>query len=244
MNSDHSTPTLTADQSLEKRKEAVLVDGHVEVLIKSRSRVKAHGEVFTPRHMVNQMLDVVSPDLESAPGFVDKTFFEPSAGDGNFLTAILNRKLAAITERYSPAVIPTESLFALASIYGVELLKDNHNAAQAAMLGEFVNFHQRNKIPCTRRTNLFRAAKFLITENIQHGNTLTGRGQDDEELTFSWWKRRLNVPPTVEREVFTLNSLREAHRSREPDLFTFNDVPPTYAPCRIDQVFKEVRADD
>mgnify|MGYP003420694617 CR=1 FL=1 len=49
-----------------------------EELIKSRQRVKAHGEVFTPRRMVDQMLDLVSAELETGPHFVDKTFFEPA----------------------------------------------------------------------------------------------------------------------------------------------------------------------
>ena len=67
-----------------------------EQVVKSRHRVKVYGEVFTPRHMVNQMLDLVREDLETGPDFVDKTFLEPAAGDGNFLVAILHRKLRAI----------------------------------------------------------------------------------------------------------------------------------------------------
>lgn len=52
-----------------------------EQLVKSRHRVKTYGEVLTPRHMVDRMLDLVQKDLEC----VDKTFLEPAAGDGNFL---------------------------------------------------------------------------------------------------------------------------------------------------------------
>lgn len=137
----------------------VVTDDSVEVLVKSRERVKAYGEVFTPAHMVHKML--VAFELETGPRFVDKTFFEPAAGDGNFLVAILRRKLAAIEKRYQAAVQPAESLFALASIYGVEFLADNHEAAQTAMLGEFVAFHQRHNVPCGPRSNLFHAAKFL-----------------------------------------------------------------------------------
>jgi hypothetical protein len=65
-----------------------------EQVVKSRHRVKTYGEVFTPRHMVDRMLDMVREELETGPGFVDKTFLEPAAGDGNFLVAILRRKLA------------------------------------------------------------------------------------------------------------------------------------------------------
>lgn len=228
----------TTTPQLQPRREVVVVGDEVEVLIKSRKRVNAHGEVFTPLRMVNQMLNLVRPELETGPGFVDKTFLEPAAGDGNFLTAILKRKLAAIEKRYQPKVWPTESLFALASIYGIELLADNHAAAQAAMLGEFVSFHQRHNTSCSRRTNLFRAAEHIVLTNIIQGNTLTGLTAAGGPIVFSWWHRVLNVPATVQRDVFSLASLREDSIGA----FDFN-VYPVYAPSRIDCVHKEVGAD-
>ena len=94
--------------------------------MKSRHRVKTYGEVLTPRHMVDRMLDLVQKDLEC----VDKTLLEPAAGDGNFLVAILQRKLEAIERSYPDEEWPEASLFALASIYGIELLEDNHEDAK------------------------------------------------------------------------------------------------------------------
>lgn len=210
-----------------------------EQLIKSRERVKAHGEVFTPRHMVHRMLDLVSPELETGPRFVDKTFFEPAAGDGNFLLAILQRKLNAIKKRYQPEFWPVESLFALASLYGVELLEDNHAAAQAGLLEAFTAFHVNNQTACNYRTNLWRSAKYLISVNIVQGNTLTGLTASGDPIQFSWWNRILNIPGTVQREPFSFESLREAATGA----FDFT-VYDSYAPCRIDQVHKEVKADD
>ena len=212
-----------------------------ERLIKSRHRVKAHGEVFTPRHMVNQMLDLVRPELETGPNFVDKTFFEPAAGDGNFLVAILQRKLHAIEKRYQPSVWPTESLFALASIYAVELLADNHEAAQTTLMREFVAFHERAGNTCTARTNLYRAAAALVERNIVCGNTLTGLDVRGAEIQFSWWHRVLNEPGMVRRDPFTLASLRGS--AGGTGMFDFTTYE-TYAVCRIDHVHKEVRADD
>ena len=119
--------------------------------MKSRHRVKTYGEVFTPRHMVDRMLDLVREELETGPDFVDKTFLEPAAGDGNFLVAILHRKLRAIEKRYPLEQWPETSLFALASIYGIELLEDNHPDAKDAMLDEFVRFHEERGVPCGPR---------------------------------------------------------------------------------------------
>ncbi|MBB3158097.1 hypothetical protein FHS07_001793 [Microbacterium proteolyticum] len=206
-----------------------------ERIVKSRNRVRAYGEVFTPRHMVDQMLDLVSDDLEEGPEFVDKTFLEPAAGDGNFLVAILHRKLRAIERRLSPSVWADESLFALASIYGIELLEDNHEDARAAMLAEFVAFHARHGAPQSPDTDLMRAASFLVDTNILRGNTLTGRDWRGEEIQFSWWTRDAHSPGMVVREPFSLASLRESHG------FDFT-VYETYAVCRIDHIHEEVRA--
>lgn len=208
-----------------------------ESLVKSRDRVKSYGEVFTPSHMVNQMLDLVAEELESGLGFVDKTFLEPSAGDGNFLVTILQRKLVAIEKRFDPDLWVRESLFALASIYGIELLEDNHAEAKAAMLAEFLNFHQSHGQACHARTNLHRAAAFLIDSNVVRGNTLTGLDSAGQEIEFSWWNRDPNIPGHVLREPFTLASLRGG----EVMMFDFA-VYTAYAPCPIDHVHLEARA--
>lgn len=206
-----------------------------ERIVKSRDRVRAYGEVFTPRYMVDQMLDLVSDDLEDGPDFVDKTFLEPAAGDGNFLVAILHRKLRAIERRLTPSMWGDESLFALASIYGIELLEDNHEEARAAMLAEFVAFHARHGAQQGPDADLMRAASFLVDTNIVRGNTLTGLDWRGEEIQFSWWTRIALSPGMVQREPFSLASLRESNG------FDFT-VYETYAVCRIDRVHEEVRA--
>lgn len=205
-----------------------------EQVVKSRHRVKTYGEVFTPRHMVNRMLDLVREELEVGPQFVDKTFLEPAAGGGNFLVAILHRKLSAIEKRYQPEVWPDESLFAVASIYGIELLEDNHRAAKEALLAEFLRFHGSHEVPCGLRTDLRRAATFLIDMNIVRGDTLTGLDWRGEEIQFSWWNRVLNVPGMVHRDPFRLASLRD------DGMLDFT-VYDTYGVCRIDQVHEQAR---
>ena len=204
-------------------------------LIKSKERVKAHGEVFTPAHMVNQMLDLVSKDLETGPGFVDTTFLEPAAGDGNFLVAILGRKLTAVEARLPSRVWERESLFVLASVYGIELLEDNHADAQATLLDLFLAWHKGHGTSVGGRTRLYRAAKFLVATNIRRGNTLTGLAPDGSDIEFSWWHR--TPDNLVIREPFTFNSLRADNPA--VDLFAALDEPLVYAPCRIDSVFAE-----
>lgn len=205
-----------------------------EQVVKSRHRVRAYGEVFTPSHLVNRMLDSVREELETGPDFVDKTFLEPAAGDGNFLVAILHRKLQAIERQYPSKEWPEASLHALASIYGIELLEDNFRDAKDVMLDEFLGFHDERGVPCGRETNLRNAAVFLIDTNIICGNTLTGLDWHGEEIQFSWWNRITGAPGMVQREPFTLASLRD-------NAFDFT-VHESFNACRIDQVHEEVRA--
>jgi hypothetical protein len=206
-----------------------------ELVVKSRHRVKTYGEVFTPRDMVDQMLDLVREELEAGPNFVDKTFFEPAAGDGNFLVAILRRKLAAIENRLLADEWVDESLFALASIYGVELLEDNHQDAKTSMLAEFLGFHQAHGTSCGPETDLYRAAAFLIDANVVRGNTLTGQTSEGPDIQFSWWHRIEGKPGMVQRDPFTLASLREDNG------FDFT-VYEIYKICRIDKVHEGARA--
>lgn len=205
-----------------------------ELVVKSRQRVKVYGEVFTQRQMVDTMLDLVREELETGPGFVDKTFLEPAAGDGNFLVAILRRKLRAIEKRCARESWLDESLFALASIYGIELLEDNHGDAKAAMLAEFRRFHADHGTACGPHTRAGRAAEFLINTNIVRGDTLKGLDSLGQGIQFSWWHRIADTPGMVRREPFALASLRG------DSMLDFTDYG-TYAVSRIDRVHEEVR---
>ena len=97
--------------------------------VKSRQRVADHGEVFTAEREVNAMLDLVKSETER----VDSRFLEPACGDGNFLAEILRRKLVAAKRQAIPPrrkkPLPLEyekqSVIAVASIYGVDILEDN-----------------------------------------------------------------------------------------------------------------------
>lgn len=91
--------------------------------IKSKERVRAHGEVFTAPREVNAMLDLVKDETER----LDATFLEPACGDGNFLDEVLRRKLAVCRRRYGRSATDYEkfSFLACTTLYGVDILADN-----------------------------------------------------------------------------------------------------------------------
>lgn len=87
-------------------------------LIKSKERVKKHGEVFTPIWLVNEMLDMLEEESDAFSD-VSKTFLEPTCGTGNFVVEIYRRKLNRAKNNREDAEK------ALRSLWCIELLEDN-----------------------------------------------------------------------------------------------------------------------
>ena len=85
---------------------------------KTKKRVERHDDTqedFTPIGVVNSMLDQYP---QEAFKDMKKTFIDYSAGNGNFLVEILDRKL-------DNSKNVDDAIEALKSIYGVELMADN-----------------------------------------------------------------------------------------------------------------------
>ena len=178
-----------------------------EKLIKSKERVQKHGEVFTPSWMVQKMLDIEG--IKESCENIYATFLEPSAGDGNFLVAILERKLEAVTLQFDKTNWKTKSLFALTSIYGIEFLEDNLELARYKILSNYMEWYEKNLGErLSVNTGFFKSIKFIIRKNIIRGNTLTKKHPDtDEPIIFSEWKRVKGNPSKVEWSEFTFASL-------------------------------------
>lgn len=164
--------------------------------VKSRQRVADHGEVFTAEREVNAMLDLVKQETER----VDSRFLEPACGDGNFVAEILRRKLEAAKRRATPPKkkrpLPSEfekqSVIAVASIYGVDLLMDNVLACRNRL---YDIWNSEYTAICKKETDesCRAAVKFILERNIVCGNALTlkevdAEGNDtDAPIIFSEW---------------------------------------------------------
>ena len=137
-------------------------------LVKSKQRVAAHGEVFTPAWMVEAMLDLVKGETER----IDSRFLESACGDGNFLVQILRRKLAAVELKYGKSDFERRhyALLGLMCIYGIELLPDNIADCRANLLEIFAEY--LNLDPAD---DLYRAAFFVLSQNLIHGDAITMR---------------------------------------------------------------------
>ena len=162
--------------------------GWGERLVKSSERVRDIGEVFTPSATVRAMLDLLPGDVWTP--HPPRTFFEPACGDGNFLVAILQRKLAAIGELHRDARLPAgatteavqfHALEALASIYAVDISVDNvvggtpgHEiGARQRLLNTLFEWHRMTLGTAPNsRARINKAATWIVEHNILVGNML------------------------------------------------------------------------
>ena len=149
-------------------------------LIKSKQRIADHGEVFTPAWMVEAMLDLVKGESER----IDSRFLEPACGSGNFLVRILQRKLAVVELKFGKSDFEKRhyALLALMCAYGIELLADNIAECRANMLeilSDYLNLDESD--------DLYRAAFYVLSQNLVHGDALTMRTSEGQPITFAEW---------------------------------------------------------
>ena len=183
--------------------------------VKSRERVREHGEVFTAEREVKAMCDLVKNETER----IDSTFLEPACGTGNFLVEILTRKLAVAKKGYarSGEELAFQSVRALMSLYGVDILSDNVVRCRERL------FETWRKESGVRDEATAATARFVLSKNILCGNTLSmkrvdGTGRDlPEPIVFTEWKFPKGT--LVKRRDFDLSVL--VRQNEEHGLFDY-----------------------
>ncbi|MCC6602781.1 MAG: N-6 DNA methylase [Anaerolineae bacterium] len=178
--------------------------------IKSKQRVADHGEVFTPLWLVEAMLDLVKEETQR----IDSRFLEPACGGGNFLVPVLQRKLAAVELKYGKSAFERQhyALLALMCIYGIELLADNIAECRANMLEIFADY-----LKLGETDDLYRAAAYVLSQNLIHGDALTMRTHANEAITFAEWGYL--GKGKFQRRDFRYENLIQSSSFGEKDLF-------------------------
>lgn len=180
-----------------------------EIQVKSSDRVRNHGEVLTAKREVEAMLDLVKNESER----IDSRFLEPACGDGNFLVAILERKLKTVASRYrtKKADFEVQMLSALASIYGIDLLEDNVQIARNRML-EIACDCYKNCLKTKPDEQFQNIMKFIISKNILQGDSLNGI----DKIVFTQWTL---VGYQFKREEFSFSQLNQQAEILNTPLF-------------------------
>jgi hypothetical protein len=144
--------------------------------------------VFTPVKTVNEMLDLLPSEMwDSHPS---PTFLEPACGDGNFLVAILRRKLSRIMRQTQETLDQAElradevlmlGLEAAGAIYAVDISIDNviggtpgHEIGARQRLLSIVEGWATPHLSSTNvdPVTYLLSAEWIFTHNILIGNML------------------------------------------------------------------------
>ena len=167
--------------------------------VKSRQRVRDHGEVFTAEREVKAMCDLVG-DVGSNP--TSGTVLEPACGNGNFLVEILERKFDRLDAsgwrmggRSGKWCWQLSELYAfraatvLTLLYGIDLLPDNvAECRQRLQEIALVRFDAVAKgRDAASRALLEKAADVILGINIVCGDALTFRAET-APLVFVKWR--------------------------------------------------------
>lgn len=185
--------------------------------VKSKQRVADHGEVFTAEREVKAMCDLVADECLR----IDSRFLEPACGEGNFLVEILARKLAVVKSKYkkSPYDYERNSILALTSIYGVDILLDN---AQSCRERLFRQWDKEYRAVCKKEANnqARDAALYILTKNIICGNALSlmqvdeNQQDTDKPIIFAEWTFPFN-DYRIKRRDFRLDVLLKENKDDE-----------------------------
>ncbi len=183
--------------------------------------MQKHGEVFTPKWMVNRMLN--EPGIKEACQDPGARFLEPAAGEGAFLRQILKRKLKAVTDRIQvgqidqapPSFEQIEGhlLLALSSLYGIELLEDNARQCAINLFYSFTRAYEAYAKAQGRKTRpgVLKSAQFIISKNIMEGDFLKRSKTDGQAIIFSEWEPLPSDPKRrhlyVQRTEYSLQEI-------------------------------------
>lgn len=202
--------------------------------IKSRQRVAQHGEVFTNPREVNAMLDLVRDESFR----LDSRFLEPACGDGNFLIEILRRKLSLLKDIKSPTEWEFQSLIAVGSCYGIELLEDNAEACRERLFGEVLG--QIGKKGST--SGYEESLRYMLRKNIVCGDALTYRTADNKPITFCEWTPIAGSMQFSRRDFQFDFLVNQTHQyslfDEQGEAQNFDEPVRTYPPLHYTQLYR------
>ncbi len=148
--------------------------------IKSRERVRDLAEVYTDKREVDAMLELIPSMFRD----VDSRFLEPACGHGNFLVAILTRKLVLINKAEhggTPHWYEYAVLRAVASIYAIDISEENVLEARERLQAIIDKEFAEKGYEPTQRFHSALAA--MLSANIVRGDTLN----DAQSIQFIDW---------------------------------------------------------
>ncbi len=187
--------------------------------IKSKSRVRDLGEVFTNEREVNNILA-----LTQATSNRYWRFLEPACGNGNFLEAILRQRLEHLKQdkqEWHPKNREFSVLKVLSTIYGVDIDEDNIEECKKRLRGVVFDFLPKK----TTKEFLFALNEILDT-NMILGDMLNGK----EKIFFVEYSTPRK--DYFKRKVFALTDMEIGSEKclLESQMIHFKEMEPLEMP--------------
>ena len=206
--------------------------------IKSRQRVADHGEVFTNPREVNAMLDLVRDESFR----LDSRFLEPACGDGNFLIEILRRKLSLLQDLKSPTDWEFQSLIAVGSCYGIDILPDNAEACRTRLEEYVLSQHPTSeRLPVDSPYLL--SLRYMLRKNIVCGDALTYRTAENKPITFCEWTPIAGSMQFSRRDFQFDFLVTQSHQyslfDEQGEVQSFDEPVKSYPPVHYTQLFMQ-----
>lgn len=150
----------------------------------SNYRVSKFGEVKTNFKEIKRMTGLVDNEVNR----IDSRFLEPACGDGNFLSEILNKKLLNIFSKNKKDKIKFEikGIYALSSLYGIELLEDNVIKTRERLYKILEDFYNE-KYKVNFNNDYKKSINKILSLNVIHGDALSLKKRNGDQITFSEW---------------------------------------------------------
>lgn len=180
---------------------------------RSKERIKSLGEVFTPDAFVNQMLDMLATGNDIEKFWSDETniFFEPTCGNGNFVTGILLRRLDSIFTKAKRNKYDEPALYAIANsintLWAIDIDKKNIDESRCRAMSLVLSFwssstNQSYKQIIKQNKNFFAhlicAIKWHIEENealsALSDETIAGKSAGKTALGVEWIGKNHHKP--------------------------------------------------
>jgi len=199
-------PSMPNQSGVPKKSVTLTLSPIPRSQIKSRERVREMAEVYTRDEEVWAMLDLLG-DISHNIG---ARFLEPSAGNGNFLAAILERKLktalaqAEGKHRRRDKVqkeFEYSAVQAFGSIYAVDIDPENVHEAQGRLRGYLEHFCSGKFNTLYMTPGFYESVHHILRHNIQQGDMLEGTAAI-EFTEFSAPRQ-----PKISQRVFRLDDL-------------------------------------
>ena len=180
---------------------------------RSKNRIRDFGEVFTPEKYVNQMLDMLDKSVWTDTNAI---FYEPTCGHGNFVLAVVKRRLKAFLKQAKRQKYDKPSFYAVANtlnnLWAIDIDSENIKLCRERvqnLVFDFLKEHENNSniFKIKNRdflTHVLCCIEWQIHENealscLEKDSINAQKKADKTTISRKWLKKNKHRPINFER---------------------------------------------